>query len=217
MGEECFRHTTWAMSTGITVFSPWYPAALLKAGASFEDFQAWLHQIHHGSCPRPCKAAQEPTPAPTPEPTRAPTSEPTPAPTPEPTPAPTPRPTPAPMPEPTRAPTPRPTPAPTPEPTPAPTPGPTAALEVIDCYTKKCNSKKFSRSMNVELICRGKDGCNSVEFLCEYPDTCTLSCSDGEPACNSVTVNEGTEINCSRGACNSVEEKRCRSCKDSAQ
>merc|ERR1719356_339996 len=87
-GEECFRHTTWAMNTGTTVFPPWYPAALLK-GASFEDFQAWLHQIHHGSCPRPCTATSDP-PTPAPEPT----------PVPEPMPEPTLEPTLEPMPEP---------------------------------------------------------------------------------------------------------------------
>merc|ERR1712151_1370477 len=55
-------------------FPAWYPAAILAAEARFEDFQAWLHQIHDGSCPRPCNAMQgspEPTPAPTLEPTPA--------------------------------------------------------------------------------------------------------------------------------------------------
>merc|ERR1712039_1098271 len=100
-------------------------------------------------------------------------------------------------------------------PTAAPTGAPARApREVIDCYTKKCDSETFERSMNVELICGGEDGCNSVEFLCEYPETCILSCGGGKPACNSVTVNEGTDIMCApETACNSVEEKKCSSCK----
>jgi len=58
-GEACFRHTTWAMTAGPVIKPEWYPAALLKEGARFEDFQAWLHKIHHGDCPRPCKQEEE--------------------------------------------------------------------------------------------------------------------------------------------------------------
>ena len=39
------------------------------------------------------------------------------------------------------------------------------------------------------LDCIGKDGCNSVSFECkEAPSKCSVTCKDGEPACNSLTV-----------------------------
>jgi len=80
-------------------------------------------------------------------------------------------------------------------------------IEVIDCYTRKCNSEVFRKTKNVELRCGGKDGCNSVEFYCEDPATCTLSCAGGKPACNSITVYQGTNIKCEADACNSIDEE----------
>jgi len=58
-GEACFEHTTWAMTAGHAIMLEWYPPALLKEGARFEDFQAWLHKIHHGDCQRPCEPETE--------------------------------------------------------------------------------------------------------------------------------------------------------------
>merc|ERR1712238_61130 len=104
-GEECHLHTTLAMEAGGDVFNAWYPAAVLREGAHSDEFQAWLHHIHHGDCPRPCLAAQE-TEAPTPAPTASPTMTPTPVPTAAPTVAPTPAPTVPPTVAPTVAPTP---------------------------------------------------------------------------------------------------------------
>jgi len=125
-GEECHLHTTWAMEAGVDVFKAWYPAAVLREGAHFEEFQAWLHHIHHGDCPRPCLAAQgteTPTPAPTAAPIMTLTLVPTAAPTAPPTPAPS-----APLTvAPTMAPTSARTASPTVAPTPAPTVPPTAA------------------------------------------------------------------------------------------
>merc|ERR1712060_441534 len=90
----------WAMRAGTEIFPAWYPVALLKEEARFEDFQAWLHQIHHGSCPQPCMTTSAPT-APTAATTAAPTALATEAPTPAPTLAPTSK---APTPAPTWAP-----------------------------------------------------------------------------------------------------------------
>merc|ERR1711920_21750 len=62
-GDECFHHTSWAMKAGTQIFPAWYPAPLLKDEARFEDFQAWMHQIHHGSCHQPCMTSEGSTPA----------------------------------------------------------------------------------------------------------------------------------------------------------
>lgn len=51
------------MQAGTETFPAWYPATLLEDEARFEDFQAWMHQIHHGSCPQPCITSQGPIPA----------------------------------------------------------------------------------------------------------------------------------------------------------
>lgn len=130
-GEECHLHTTWAMEAGVDVFKAWYPAAVLREGADFKEFQAWLHHIHHGDCPRPCLAAQG-TETPTPAPTAAPIMTPTLVPTAPPTVALTMAPTPTRTASPSVAPTPAPTSPPTAASTPASTtvaatPVPTAA------------------------------------------------------------------------------------------
>lgn len=52
-GEECYRHVLWAMKTGIHANREWYPEEI-QPRSSARVFQAWLHKIHHGSCPRPC-------------------------------------------------------------------------------------------------------------------------------------------------------------------
>ena len=49
------------------------------------------------------------------------------------------------------------------------------------------------------LDCTGKDACNSVDLNCpEDPSLCSVVCSEGEPACNSLTVRaytpDGDEI-----------------------
>merc|ERR1712217_563303 len=54
-GELCHRHVTWAMKTGIHDVPEWYPK--LDEHSSFEAFQAWLHHLHHGDCPKPCEVA----------------------------------------------------------------------------------------------------------------------------------------------------------------
>uniref|UniRef100_A0A7S2NT12 Uncharacterized protein n=1 Tax=Zooxanthella nutricula TaxID=1333877 RepID=A0A7S2NT12_9DINO len=51
-GEVCHRHVRWAMNVGIRTLPAWYPT--LTADSSFDDFQAWLHHLHHGDCARPC-------------------------------------------------------------------------------------------------------------------------------------------------------------------
>merc|ERR1719221_1823533 len=57
--EECFVHTMWAIEKGTDIFPLWYPVGILKEDTRFEDFQAWLHEIHHGSCPKPCQEDRE--------------------------------------------------------------------------------------------------------------------------------------------------------------
>merc|ERR1712060_274229 len=54
-GETCHRHVRWAMRTGIKAVPSWYPT--LTKDSSFESFQARLHHLHHGDCPRPCSHA----------------------------------------------------------------------------------------------------------------------------------------------------------------
>merc|ERR1719416_318407 len=133
-GEECHLHTIWAMEAGADVFKSWYPAAVLREGAHVDEFQAWLHHIHHGDCPRPCLTAQETTEAATQRATAAPTTTPTPAPAAAPTMPPTSTPpvatTAAPTASPTMAPTAMPTASPTIVPTSAPTPAPIASPTV---------------------------------------------------------------------------------------
>ena len=51
------------------------------------------------------------------------------------------------------------------------------------CMPKHCIVLKHNR-----LECSGKDGCNSVDFKCTNPTLCSVTCKDGEPACNSLTV-----------------------------
>lgn len=53
LGEECHDHVTWAKDFGINLIPEWYPA-MLTNNSSVEDFQGWLHHIHHGDCPMPC-------------------------------------------------------------------------------------------------------------------------------------------------------------------
>jgi len=49
--DECYRHVEWALQHYGTD-----PATYvgLAEDSSFEDFQAFLHQVGHGNCPRPC-------------------------------------------------------------------------------------------------------------------------------------------------------------------
>mmetsp|Transcript_45022 Transcript_45022/g.131096 ORF Transcript_45022/g.131096 Transcript_45022/m.131096 type:complete len:757 (+) Transcript_45022:58-2328(+) len=53
--DECHKHVVWAMQE--VAHGNWhdYPSQL-KADSTFEDYQAWLHRIHHGDCPAPCAA-----------------------------------------------------------------------------------------------------------------------------------------------------------------
>eukprot|EP00308_Calcidiscus_leptoporus_P004316 CAMPEP_0119351416 /NCGR_PEP_ID=MMETSP1334-20130426/676_1 /TAXON_ID=127549 /ORGANISM="Calcidiscus leptoporus, Strain RCC1130" /LENGTH=483 /DNA_ID=CAMNT_0007364201 /DNA_START=149 /DNA_END=1600 /DNA_ORIENTATION=+ len=101
-----------------------------------------------------------------------------------------------------------PTSPPSPPLSPSPSPPP---LKVVTCggTNKKCNSKRFSFDAAdglIRLDCIGKDGCNSVHFECEEPSLCSVTCADGEPACNSLTVTRGVAVTCSAGAaCNSVK------------
>jgi len=57
VGEECYRHTAWARDIGISLRPDIYPDDL-SSESSMEDFQAWLHQIHHGGCQMPCEVPQ---------------------------------------------------------------------------------------------------------------------------------------------------------------
>jgi len=57
LGEECYGHTAWARDVGILLRPETYPESFSNQ-SSFEDFQAWLHHIHHGSCLSPCDVAQ---------------------------------------------------------------------------------------------------------------------------------------------------------------
>merc|ERR1712176_1599122 len=57
--------------------------------------------------------------------------------------------------------------------------------------------------------CIGKDGCNSVTLECKAPSQCSVTCTDGKPACNSLTVTAGVAVSCSPdAACNSVESSK---------
>merc|ERR1712060_974522 len=51
-GEACYGEVKWAADTGIFHYPEWYPD--LTPDSLFEDFQARLHSISHGSCPMPC-------------------------------------------------------------------------------------------------------------------------------------------------------------------
>jgi len=96
---------------------------------------------------------------------------------------------------------------------PPPPPPSMPPLKVITCGgpNQKCNSKRFAFDAadgHVRLDCIGKDGCNSVKFECkEGPSQCSVTCKDGKPACNSLTVTRGITVSCSPGACNSVEPR----------
>merc|ERR1719362_2288439 len=68
-GDECYVHVEWAMQHGITLNPETYPG--LTPTSSFEEFQAFLHNLDHGSCPMPCPSTQ-PSPAPRPQPTPQP-------------------------------------------------------------------------------------------------------------------------------------------------
>jgi len=79
-GDECYAHVEWAMQHGITLNPESYPG--LTPTSTFEDFQTFLHNLDHGSCPMPCRSPQPPpVPQPTPQPTPPPTPQPTPQPT----------------------------------------------------------------------------------------------------------------------------------------
>merc|ERR1712087_769548 len=83
--------------------------------------------------------------------------------------------------------------------------------KVITCGSdKKCNGETFSFNAAdglIRLDCRGKDACNSVDLECkDKPTYCSVTCKDGEPACNSLTVTPGIAVTCStEKACNSVD------------
>merc|ERR1719382_1829727 len=83
--------------------------------------------------------------------------------------------------------------------------------KVITCGSdKKCNGETFSFNSAdglIRLDCRGKDACNSVDLECkDKPTYCSVTCEDGEPACNSLTVTPGIAVTCSpEKACNSVD------------
>merc|ERR1712087_878467 len=83
--------------------------------------------------------------------------------------------------------------------------------KVITCGSdKKCNGETFSFNSAdglIRLDCRGKDACNSVDLECkDKPTYCSVTCKDGEPACNSLTVTPGIAVTCStEKACNSVD------------
>jgi len=53
-GESCHAHVKWAMDHGIHAVPQWYSTPGLTKDSSFQEFQAWLHRLHHGDCPRPC-------------------------------------------------------------------------------------------------------------------------------------------------------------------
>merc|ERR1719362_247199 len=55
-GDECYAHVEWAMQHGITLNPESYPG--LTPTSTFEDFQAFLHNLDHGSCPMPCPPLQ---------------------------------------------------------------------------------------------------------------------------------------------------------------
>merc|ERR1719491_595780 len=54
-GEECHHHATWGMEVGVVILPAAYPATLAGGSSLLDDFQAWLHHIHHGNCSAPCK------------------------------------------------------------------------------------------------------------------------------------------------------------------
>jgi len=62
-GDDCYVHVEWAMQHGITLNPESYPG--LTPTSTFEDFQAFLHNLDHGSCPMPC-----PSPQPTQQPAK---------------------------------------------------------------------------------------------------------------------------------------------------
>lgn len=53
-GEECYEHVRWAMEVGIRALPHWYAGSGLSVESPIQNFQAWLHHIHHGDCPVPC-------------------------------------------------------------------------------------------------------------------------------------------------------------------
>eukprot|EP00931_Biecheleriopsis_adriatica_P053216 TRINITY_DN3111_c0_g1_i1.p1 TRINITY_DN3111_c0_g1~~TRINITY_DN3111_c0_g1_i1.p1 ORF type:complete len:1315 (-),score=165.95 TRINITY_DN3111_c0_g1_i1:391-4314(-) len=65
-GHDCYEEVVWAMETGINQNPEWYPG--LTTASTFEQFQAYLHEIREaGVCPEPC-ASSPPAPSPS-EPT----------------------------------------------------------------------------------------------------------------------------------------------------
>jgi len=82
---------------------------------------------------------------------------------------------------------------------------------IVPCGGSKgtCSGDAFSFKEEhglIRLECSGKDGCNSVDFKCTNPTLCSVTCKDGEPACNSLTVTPGITVICSsEEACNSVK------------
>jgi len=68
-GDECYAHVEWAMQHGITSSPELYPG--LTPTSTFEDFQVFLHNLDHSSCPKPCQSPQAPlTPQPAPQPAK---------------------------------------------------------------------------------------------------------------------------------------------------
>jgi len=62
----------------------------------------------------------------------------------------------------------------------------------------------------IRLDCTGKNACNSVDFSCpEDPSLCSVVCTEGKPACNSLTVTRGVSVICKpKSACNSVKHEK---------
>ena len=87
---------------------------------------------------------------------------------------------------------------------------PGADIDVTSCQGSTCNSKHFfvaKEDGDTHLLCIGKDGCNSVRFICEVPAQCRIFCFGGEPACNSVEYSRGIALECaSKKACNSMSQ-----------
>jgi len=50
--DTCYAHVQWAMEHGIKIHPDVYTG--LTVQSSFEDFQAFLYEANHGSCPMPC-------------------------------------------------------------------------------------------------------------------------------------------------------------------
>jgi len=57
-GDECYGHSVWAKQVGIKRHEATYPE-WLSADSPLVDFQAWLHQLHHGGCAAPCAAGSK--------------------------------------------------------------------------------------------------------------------------------------------------------------